>query len=200
MRARNKLLAADGPPDAAWLDALELQMGQHGGVIAEARARTVVALGFRIAAEPDAPFARAALALEGWLPGSRPLAEELRLGRPRDQAAGRTLAGPHRQDLSVSHAAKQQPAARASTGEQKALLLGIVLAHADLVAERRGQRPLLLMDEVAAHLDPIRRSALFERLGQSGGQIWLTGTERTLFNGIADATWLAVDNGAVREG
>jgi DNA replication and repair protein RecF len=200
MRARNKLLAADGPPDAAWLDALELQMGQHGGAIAEARARTVVALGFRIAAEPDAPFARAALALEGWLPGSRPLAEELRLGRPRDQAAGRTLAGPHRQDLSVSHAAKQQPAARASTGEQKALLLGIVLAHADLVAERRGQRPLLLMDEVAAHLDPIRRSALFERLGQSGGQIWLTGTERTLFDGIADATWLAVDNGAVREG
>lgn len=197
MRARNKLLAADGPPDTAWLDALEAQLGQHGQAIAEARARTVVALGLRIAAEPDAPFARARLAIEGWLPGQRPLVEELRLGRPRDIAAGRTLAGPHRQDLAVVHAAKAQPAARASTGEQKALLVGIVLAHADLVAERRGQRPILLMDEVAAHLDPVRRAALFERLGRSGGQIWLTGTERSLFDGIGTATWLSVAGGQI---
>lgn len=200
MRARNKLLAADGPPDIAWLDALEAQLAQHGTAIAEARARTVVALAGRIAAEPDAPFARASLAIEGWLPGGRPLIEELRLGRPRDIAAGRTLSGPHRQDLAVTHAAKAQPAARASTGEQKALLLGIVLAHADLVAERRGQRPLLLMDEVAAHLDPVRRAALFERLGRSGGQIWLTGTERTLFDGIGEATWLSVRAGTIEPG
>lgn len=197
MRARNKLLAAEGPPDPAWLEALEAQLGGHGTAIAEARARTVIALARRIAAEPDGPFARAHLAIEGWLPGARPLAEELRQGRPRDIAAGRTLAGPHRQDLAVTHAAKAQPAARASTGEQKALLLGIILAHADLVAERRGTRPLLLMDEVAAHLDPLRRAALFERLARSGGQIWLTGTERALFDGISDATWLAIGGGVV---
>jgi DNA replication and repair protein RecF len=197
MRARNKLLGQEGAPDTAWLDALEIQLAEHGAAIAEARARTVAALAERIAAEPDAPFARAALAIDGWLPGATPLVDELRQGRMRDAAAGRTLAGPHRQDLAVSHTAKAQPAARASTGEQKALLLGIVLAHADLVAERRGARPVLLMDEVAAHLDPLRRAALFERLATSGGQIWLTGTERALFAGIGDATWLAVRAGMV---
>ncbi|KRB80978.1 recombinase RecF [Sphingomonas sp. Root710] len=197
MRARNKLLAQEGRPDIAWLDALEAQLAEHGKAVAAARARTVAALADRIAAEPDAPFARASLAIEGWLPGGTPLIDELRQGRARDAAAGRTLAGPHRQDLAVTHAAKGQPAARASTGEQKALLLGLVLAHADLVAERRGQRPVLLMDEVAAHLDPVRRAALFDRLAQSGGQIWLTGTERALFNGIAEATWLAVEAGRI---
>ncbi len=197
MRARNKLLGQEGPPDIHWLDALEAQLGEHGEAIAGARARTVIALARRIAAEPEAPFARASLAIEGWLPTGQPLAEELRRGRARDTAAGRTLSGPHRQDLAVTHAAKGQPAARASTGEQKALLLGLVLAHADLVAERRGQRPILLMDEVAAHLDPVRRAALFDRLAQSGGQIWLTGTERALFDGIGAGTWLAVKNGQI---
>jgi DNA replication and repair protein RecF len=197
MRARNKLLGTEGRPDFAWLDALEAQLAEHGEAIAEARARAVAALAERIAEEPDAPFARASLAIEGWRPTGQPLAEELRQGRPRDIAAGRTLAGPHRQDLAVVHAAKLQPAARASTGEQKALLLGLVLAHADLVAERRGQRPVLLMDEVAAHLDPLRRAALFDRLARSGGQIWLTGTERALFDGISEATWLSVSNGVV---
>ncbi|KKC24614.1 DNA replication/repair protein RecF [Sphingomonas sp. SRS2] len=197
MRARNKLLAQEGRPDIAWLDALEVQLAEHGAAVAEARARTVAALADRIAAEPDAPFARASLSIEGWLPGAAPLIDELRQGRARDAAAGRTLAGPHRQDLAVVHAAKAQPAARASTGEQKALLLGLVLAHADLVAERRGQRPVLLMDEVAAHLDPVRRAALFDRLARSGGQIWLTGTERALFDGIGAATWLSVRAGMV---
>ena len=197
MRARNKLLGAEGRPDIAWLDALEAQLAEHGEALAEARGRTVAALADRIAAEPDAPFARASLAIEGWLPGQSPLIDALRHGRARDAAAGRTLSGPHRQDLAVTHAAKGQPAARASTGEQKALLLGLVLAHADLVAERRGQRPVLLMDEVAAHLDPVRRAALFDRLARSGGQIWLTGTERALFAGIGDATWLSVRAGMV---
>ena len=197
MRARNKLLAQEARPDLAWLDALEAQLAEHGEALAEARARTVAALADRIAAEPDAPFARASLAIEGWLPGGVPLIDALRHGRTRDAAAGRTLAGPHRQDLAVTHAAKGQPAARASTGEQKALLLGLVLAHADLVAERRGQRPVLLMDEVAAHLDPVRRAALFDRLARSGGQIWLTGTERALFDGIGEATWLSVRAGMV---
>ena len=197
MRARNKLLAQDGPPDTAWLDALETQLAEHGEALADARARTVAALGARIGAEAETPFARATLAIDGWQPGAIPLADELRQGRARDTAAGRTLAGPHRQDLAVSHEAKGQPASRASTGEQKALLLGLVLAHADLVAERRGTRPVLLMDEVAAHLDPVRRAALFERLGASGGQIWLTGTERALFDGIGQATWLSVQAGVV---
>jgi len=197
MRARNRLLAQEGRPDAVWLDALETQLAEHGEAIAEARARTVAALDARIACEPEGPFARAALALDGWRPGATPLADELRQGRARDAAAGRTLAGPHRQDLAVTHAAKRQPAARASTGEQKALLLGLVLAHADLVAERIGRRPVLLMDEIAAHLDPLRRAALFGRLGASGGQIWLTGTEPGLFEGIGEATWLSVRAGVV---
>jgi len=201
MRARNKLLGQEGRPDLAWLDALEVQLAEHGDAIARARARTVAALAERIAGEPDAPFARASLAIDGWAPDDRPLADQLRQGRPRDSAAGRTLAGPHRQDLAVVHAAKGQPAARASTGEQKALLLGLVLAHADLVADRRGQRPVLLMDEVAAHLDPLRRTALFERLARSGGQIWLTGTERALFDGIAgQASWLSVSDGRIAAG
>ena len=110
---------------------------------------------------------------------------------------GATLAGPHRTDLVVTHLEKSQPAALCSTGEQKALLIGIVLAHADLVAERAGRRPILLLDEIAAHLDPVRRAALFERLDLAAGQVWMTGTERSLFAEVAEATWLAVADGAV---
>jgi DNA replication and repair protein RecF len=178
MRARNKLLAEPAAPDEAWLGALEARMTEHGAAVREARLATVAALGARLAAAPEGPFARAGLALEG---GDEDLAAELRRGRSRDAAAGRTLAGPHRADLLVTHEGKGQPAAFCSTGEQKALLLGVVLAHADLVAERAGRRPILLLDEVAAHLDPRRRGALFERLAGSGGQVWMTGTEAALF-------------------
>jgi DNA replication and repair protein RecF len=178
MRQRNRLLAGESP-DPDWLRALEEAMAEHGAAIGAARAALIDALGAQIAATPDSIFARAALHLSGWDGGD--LAADLRTGRNRDAAAGRALAGPHRQDLLVVHAAKGQPAAQSSTGEQKALLLGIVLAHADLVAEARGARPLLLLDEVAAHLDPRRRAALFERLDASGGQVWLTGTEPALF-------------------
>src|SRR6185503_11390725 len=132
------------------------------------------------------PFARAGLALEG---GEEDLTGALATGRTRDAAAGRTLAGPHRTDLIVTHLSKSQPAALCSTGEQKALLLSIVLAHADLVAERAGRRPILLLDEVAAHLDPRRRAALFERLERGGGQVWVTGTERALFEGARGSYW-----------
>ena len=104
--------------------------------------------------------------------------------RRLDARAGRALVGPHRQDLVVTHAAKQQPAAQCSTGEQKAMLLAIILTHGDLVAARRGQRPILLLDELAAHLDPERRAALFGRLADNGGQVWMTGTEMALFSAV----------------
>ncbi len=156
MRARNKLLA-EPVHDREWLSALEIQMAQHGAAIDVARRETVAAVAERLHA--------------------------LRTGRARDAAAGRTLAGPHRADLTVRHLDKDIPAAQASTGEQKALLLGIVLAHAALVGDRRAQPPILLLDEVAAHLDPDRRAALFDRLaGQA--QVWMTGTEPALFAAI----------------
>ncbi|MFW2831196.1 DNA replication/repair protein RecF [Sphingomonas sp. ID0503] len=180
MRARNKLLAEPENADPAWLSALEAGMVEHGLALAEARAEAVRLLSARLEAQPAGPFARAGLVLEGWVAGPD-FAGELRGGRGRDAAAGRTLAGPHRSDLSVTHLDKGQRAQLCSTGEQKALLLGIVLAHADLVAERRGARPILLLDEVAAHLDPLRRAALFDRLAAGGGQVWMTGTEAALF-------------------
>ena len=194
MRSRNKLLANPETADPAWLDALETQMAEHGAAIAEARARTVAALDERTSAAPDDQFARAELLLEGWSGGD--LALELRSSRPRDAGAGRTLVGPHRQDLNVVHRAKAMPAAQSSTGEQKALLLGLVLAHADLVADRRGAAPILLLDEVAAHLDPKRRAALFARL-EGRGQVWMTATEAALFDGIGAATRFHVSPGAV---
>ena len=111
-------------------------------------------------------------------------------------AAGRATAGPHRQDLEVTYLAKTQPAALGSTGEQKALLIGLILAHADLVAERRGAAPVLLLDEVAAHLDPSRRAALFARLG-GRGQVWMTATEAALFEGIGNGVHYQVADGTV---
>jgi DNA replication and repair protein RecF len=195
MRARNKLLAEDGPRDEAWLAALEARMAEHGAALASARREAIDGLSKRLADAPEGPFARAGLALEG---GDEDLARALAAGRSRDASAGRTLAGPHRTDLIVTHLGKDQAAAFCSTGEQKALLLGIVLAHADLVAERSGRRPILLLDEVAAHLDPLRRRALLERLAASGGQVWVTGTEPGLFEAAGpSASWWIVENGRV---
>ena len=197
MRQRNRLLGEDRTADPEWLGALEMQMAEHGAGIAKARAALIDALNRRIAISEDGPFARAGLELTGWLEtgGFR---DELGRARARDASAGRTLSGPHRTDLVVTHLAKAQPAARCSTGEQKALLLGIVLAHADLVAEQAGRRPILLLDEVAAHLDPVRRAALFDRLDGAGGQVWMTGTEPGLFADLGvSAHWFQVDDGAV---
>ena len=193
MRARTKLLA-DEQPDTDWLAALEQAMAEHGAIIGEARGRTVAALGQRLAASPNGDFPSAALALDGWPGGS--LAEALRSNRSRDAGAGRATEGPHRQDLRVTHAGKQMPADRCSTGEQKALLLGLVLAHAELVADRRAAPPILLLDEVAAHLDPSRRAALFARLA-GRGQVWLTATEAALFDGIGDASRFQVESGQI---
>jgi DNA replication and repair protein RecF len=193
MRGRNKLLAEE-TWDETWLASLELAMAEHGAAIAEARARTVSALGERLADAPQDDFARASITLEGWAAGD--LASSLSARRKRDAAAGRATEGPHRQDLAVTHFAKQMPAARSSTGEQKALLLGLVLAHAELVADRCGEPPILLLDEVAAHLDPARRAALFARL-EDRGQIWMTATEAALFHGIGEASRFHVQPGQV---
>jgi len=194
MRSRNKLLAHPASADPAWLRALEEQMAEHGSAIAAARLSAVAALDERTSVAPDDAFASAAVSLAGWKPDD--LAGELRAGRERDSAAGRALVGPHRQDLVVIHRGKSMPAALSSTGEQKALLLGLVLAHAELVAERRGSPPLLLLDEVAAHLDPKRRSALFARL-EGRGQVWMTATEAALFDGIAGGSRFHVEAGRV---
>ena len=198
MRQRNRLLAegqAGRRLDGDWLGALEAAMAEHGAALAGARARLVDALSIRIAGEEAGAFPRADLAIAGWRDDGA-LAIDLRDGRARDAAAGRTLAGPHRQDLVVTHLDKAVPAASASTGEQKALLIGIVLAHADLVADAQRRRPVLLLDEVAAHLDARRRDALFARL-EAGGQIWMTGTDAATFAGIGRATRLHVAYGAV---
>ena len=194
MRARNKLLAEGDPADPSWLAGLEEAMSEHGAAIAEARTRTVAALDERLAAVPDDQFARAEIRLEGWEKGD--LARVLQASRSRDAAAGRTTEGPHRQDLGVAHRDKQIAAQHSSTGEQKALLLGLILAHADLVAERRGEPPVLLLDEVAAHLDPKRRTALFARL-EGRGQVWMTATEASLFDGIGEASRFQVLSGRI---
>ena len=193
MRARTKLLA-DDLPDSDWLAALELAMAEHGTAVADARRRTVEALAGPLAGSCDKDFPRATIALENWTGGDP--AASLRNNRSRDAAAGRATEGPHRQDLAVTHFAKSMSAARSSTGEQKALLLGLVLAHADLVAEKRGAPPILLLDEVAAHLDPKRRAALFDRL-QGRGQVWMTATEAALFDGIGTASRFHVEGGAI---
>ena len=188
MRARNRLLAEDAPPDREWLAALEAQMAEHGAAIDAARRETVAALAERLVEQPEGPFARAGLALEGWTDAGDTLAADLARSRTRDAAAGRALVGPHRSDLAVTHLGKGQAAGLCSTGEQKALLLGLILAHADLVAERTGSPPVLLLDEVAAHLDPLRRAALFERLA-AAGQVWMTGTEDALFSDLGRAAF-----------
>ena len=200
MRSRNRLLAEGRGADPAWLSALEAQMGDHGMALSAARADLVLRLNATLADQPDAPFARPMIGLAGdeaedAAGPDLPLAMRLARERRRDAAAGRTLSGPHRHDLAVTHIAKGQPAALCSTGEQKALLLSILLAHAALVAAERGQAPVLLLDEVAAHLDPSRRAALFDRLRQLGGQVWMTGTESSLFNELHDATRLTVTTG-----
>jgi DNA replication and repair protein RecF len=185
MRERNRLLGGDRPADPGWIDALEARMAEHGAAMAFARADTLDALELQIGAIETGPFAQPALALERKGPvEADALAATLRSGRSRDAAAGRALAGPHRDDLIVTMRQKGQPAGLCSTGEQKAMLIAIILAHADLVAERRGSRLILLLDEVAAHLDPARRAALYEQLADRSGQVWMTGTDAALFDAV----------------
>jgi DNA replication and repair protein RecF len=192
---RNRLLEERAA--ATWLDAIEIELAERAVAVALARAETAALLSARlsreeggfpggrmhVAGEFDAAIAgRAATEAETWFRGA--LAEM----RAADRAARRALLGPHRSDLEVLFAAKDTPAAHSSTGEQKALLIGIVLAHAKLVAETSGMNPVLLLDEAAAHLDPERRRALFHRLDALGCQTFMTGTDRTLFSGLTAST------------
>ncbi|MCW5696069.1 MAG: DNA replication/repair protein RecF [Bauldia sp.] len=197
MRGRNRLLA-DHTADRSWLTAIEAQMAEHGVAVAAARRECVALLAGAIAeTQPDGPFPAARLALEGTLEtaldGAPASGVEdryrgaLATGRGADRAAGRTLDGPHLSDLAVVHAPKAMEAASCSTGEQKALLIGIVLAHARLVARLSGRTPIVLLDEVAAHLDPERRAALFAILVGLGCQAWMTGTEPAPFTALGDA-------------
>lgn len=190
LRERNRLLASPDEPDPRWLDAIEAQLAGAGAALAAGRAMLVERLTAELAELPAEPFA---LPILTYVPGGpldpAALAQALAAGRRRDRAAGRTLVGPQRDDLEVVMAGKGQPAARCSTGEQKAMLIAITLAHATLAA---GERPsLLLLDEVAAHLDPLRRAALFERLRSGRAQVWMTGTEEVPFAEIAaeSAAW-----------
>jgi DNA replication and repair protein RecF len=197
LKQRNRMLG-EGQQDAAWFDAIEARIAEHGAAIAIARTAMLEQLSTEIVAMPASPFAKPVLALEGdGLSDTAMLAEALRKGRSRDRAAGRTLVGPHRADLAVTHAEHGQPAAHCSTGEQKALLLSLILAHAGLVARLRGAAPILLLDEVAAHLDPDRRAALFERLTDTGSQVWMTGTEASLFDSAGEAMRVHVADGVL---
>jgi DNA replication and repair protein RecF len=202
MRARTRLLSGEAAgsgaagskaADPVWLAALEAAMGAHGAAMARARADTVAALAETLAGSAADGFARPSIALADDSPED--LAAALREQRRRDGAAGRALTGPHRADLQVVHAGKGAPAAQASTGEQKAMLIALVLAHTALVRERTGAAPVMLLDEVAAHLDAGRRARLFERLAASGAQVWMTGTDAALFAESGAATRLHLSDG-----
>jgi len=185
MRERNRLLKED-VRDPAWYGALEAQMAEAGAAIAANR-RSALS---RVAAAQDAGdpvFPAADLAIlapegEDALEDREALADALARGRARDMAAGRTLSGPHRADLGAIYAAKRVPAAQASTGEQKALLLSLILANARALATDLGAPPILLLDEVAAHLDAARRAALYDAICDLGAQAFLTGTGAELFD------------------
>jgi len=184
MRERARLLKY-GPRDPAWLDGLENEMAQAGIEIARARADTVERLD-RTLGERAGAFPAASLALTGeTFDDVETLREALAVSRLRDAEAGRTLRGPHLTDLQARHTAKRADARDCSTGEQKALLISIMLADArELARARDGLAPLLLLDEVAAHLDANRRAALFEEIQALSAQAWMTGTDLSLFNAI----------------
>jgi DNA replication and repair protein RecF len=194
LRSRNRLLE-EPRPDPHWLDAIEHETAELAVAVAAGRAETVTRLQGALASRKDDAFPSAEIALDGWMERLLPhhpaveIEERYRAilkdNRARDAAAGRTLDGPHLTDLAVIYSPKGIPAADASTGEQKALLIGLVLAHAGLIAEMTSFAPVLLLDEVVAHLDPGRRSALYESLEKIGAQVWMTGADPAAFADVA---------------
>jgi DNA replication and repair protein RecF len=211
LRSRNRLLE-EHRADARWLDAIEHETAELAVAVAALRVETVGRLNAVLEArrQSASSFPVAAVvargSVEDLLP-SHPAVEVearyralLRTNRERDAAAGRTLEGPHLTDLAVSYVDKNVAAAAASTGEQKALLIALVLAHATLIAEITGATPVLLLDEVVAHLDPSRRAALFTELDSLGAQVWMTGADVALFDAVAArAQLLEVTPGRVVE-
>src|SRR6202171_1711595 len=194
LRSRNRLLEVRNYDDH-WCDAIERETAELAVAVAATRGQTAVKLAAMLRARGEASaFPSAQITLDGWMKNAlltEPATsvedryrEMLRDSRARDAAAGRTLDGPHLTDLQVFFAPKNMAARDASTGEQKALLIGLVLAHANLVADMTGITPLLLLDEVVAHLDPDRRAALFNELAKLGAQIWMTGADPQAFADI----------------
>ena len=195
LRSRNRLLE-EARPDAHWLDAVEHETAELAVAVAGQRVETVRRLDGVLASRKGSAFPPAEIALDGWMEKLIPehpaieIEERyravLRDNRARDAAAGRTSDGPHLTDLKVTYAHKGIAAADASTGEQKALLIGLVLAHGRLIAEMTGFATILLLDEIVAHLDPARRAALHVELAQLGGQVWMTGADPALFAEVGD--------------
>jgi DNA replication and repair protein RecF len=208
LRSRNRLLEVRNYDDH-WCDAIEHETAELAVAVAAMRAQTVTRLAAALDARGAASaFPSAKIMLDGWMENAllnEPATtvedryrEILRVNRARDAAAGRTLDGPHLTDLEVIYAPKNMPARDASTGEQKALLIGLVLAHAGLVSEMTGITPLLLLDEVVAHLDPRRRAALFAELEKLGAQVWMTGADPAAFTDIgAGGEIFDVDSGRI---
>jgi DNA replication and repair protein RecF len=195
LRSRNRLLE-EARPDAHWLDAVEHETAELAVAVAGQRVETVSRLDGVLANRRASAFPPAEISLDGWMEKLIPehpaieIEERyravLRDNRARDAAAGRTSDGPHLTDLKVTYAHKGIAAADASTGEQKALLIGLVLAHGRLIAEMTGFAPILLLDEIVAHLDPARRAALHVELAQLGSQVWMTGADPALFVEVGD--------------
>ena len=209
LRSRNRLLEVRNYDDH-WCDAIERETAELAVAVAATRGQTAARLAAMLRARGQASaFPSAEIALHGWMENAL-LGEPattvedryraiLKTNRVRDAAAGRTLDGPHLTDLEVVYAPKNMPARDASTGEQKALLIGLVLAHATLVAEMTGIVPLLLLDEVVAHLDPARRKALFDELARLGAQVWMTGADPAAFGEIGPSGELFnVENGRIQ--
>jgi DNA replication and repair protein RecF len=211
LRSRNRLLEVRNYDDH-WCDAIERETAELAVAVAAMRGQTAARLAAMLRARGEASaFPSAEIALDGWMENalmSEPATavedryrDILRRNRARDAIAGRTLDGPHLTDLQVIYAPKNMPARDASTGEQKALLIGLVLAHAGLVSEMTGITPLLLLDEVVAHLDPRRRVALFEELSKLGAQVWMTGADPAAFADVGPLGEIfGVDAGQITRG
>jgi DNA replication and repair protein RecF len=210
MRDRQRLLD-EGAADPSWLEACERQMADTGAAMMSARTDTIAHLQVEIDARSESAFPQADLSLEALYDDAPPsgtpdlpaaLVQVFAAARPRDTAAGRALCGPHRANLEVMWRAKAMPAALSSTGEQKALLIGLTLAHARAVATAKDTpAPLVLLDEACAHLDEGRRAALIDEVCAMKGQGWLTGTDRVLFAAFGDrAQFFEVKNGTAKAG
>ena len=209
MKSRNRLLS-ETRRDNTWLSGLEIQMAELGIAMAQARHEMLGLLRHLVEeTSGGSPFPSSMITLSGFMDQQwhRPAAdleeefvETLAESRARDAAAGRTLDGPHRVDLLIRHREKDMEAERCSTGEQKALLIGLVLAHAKLVANMTNHAPILLLDEIAAHLDEGRRAALFDLVDAMGGQAFMTGTDSAMFAALGErARYFSVANGTVTE-